>query len=243
MNRRSALRSLSSIGAAAILPTFLDVREAASETSVNTLPGQHLRKIATEEAFTIPEIASAIREIVQRSGTNLDLVLLKQLYEQQHTIPAQPKSSSNNVSNRDHAAKDMLPKLLDFEEMRLQDMASNGVDMHVLSLVMPGVQMFAPKQAIELAALANDRLSEVISRQPTRFAGLASFAPQDPNAAAKEMERAIKHLKLNGFIVNSHTGNRYLDDPWFFPVLEASEALQLLSRLDFMGGTGGSCRT
>lgn len=227
MNRRSALKNLSSIGAAAILPTFLNVSEAASETSMSTLPAQPLRKIATEEAFTIPEIATAIRGIVQRSGTNLDLVLLKQLYEQQKPIPALPKSSNNQVSNRDRAARDMLPKLLDFEEMRLQDMASNGVDMQVLSLVMPGVQMFEPKQAIELAALANDRLSEVISRHPTRFAGLASFAPQDPNASAKEMEKAIVHLKLNGFIVNSHTENRYLDDPRYLPILEASEALQV----------------
>ena len=39
------------------------------------------------------------------------------------------------------------------------------------------------------------------------------------------MERAIKTLKLNGFIVNSHTNNDYFDDPKFFPILEAAEAL------------------
>jgi hypothetical protein len=32
--------------------------------------------------------------------------------------------------------------------------------------------------------------------------GLAGFAPQDPAAAAKEMERAIIALKLNGSSVN-----------------------------------------
>ena len=31
------------------------------------------------------------------------------------------------------------------------------------------------------------------------------------------MERAIKTLKLNGFIVNSHTNNDYFDDPKFSP--------------------------
>lgn len=54
-------------------------------------------------------------------------------------------------------------------------------------------------------------------RHPTRFAGLASFAPQDPPAAAKEMERAIRTLKLNGFLVNSHTQNGYLDEQRFWP--------------------------
>lgn len=39
------------------------------------------------------------------------------------------------------------------------------------------------------------------------------------------MQRAINELKLNGFIVNSHTENSYLDDPEFFPILEAAEAL------------------
>ena len=119
----------------------------------------------------------------------------------------------------------MLPKLLDLDKIRSADMDASGVDMHILSLVMPGVQMFEPKQASELASLANDRLSEVIKRYPTRYAGLASFAPQDPIAAVKEMERAIKKLNLNGFIVNSHTKNAYLDDPQFLPILEAAESL------------------
>ena len=39
------------------------------------------------------------------------------------------------------------------------------------------------------------------------------------------MERAIGKLKLNGFIINSHTNDEYLDDPKYFPVLEAAEAL------------------
>jgi len=48
---------------------------------------------------------------------------------------------------------------------------------------------------------------------------------QDPAAAAKEMERAINSLKFNGFLVNSHTQNAYLDEERFWPILEAAEAL------------------
>lgn len=223
MNRRSVLRNLSTFAAASTLPPFL----TDGISSPNSVPGvkskPRLRKIATEEAFTIPEIAEAIRSVVRQGGPNLDLLLLKQLYEVPNVLPAQ--ADSNQVANRDRAAKDMLPKLLDFEKARLDTMDTHGVDMHILSLVMPGVQLFERMQAMELAQLANDRLSEVIQRHPDRFAGLASFAPQDPNAAAKEMERAITVLKLNGFIVNSHTGNAYLDDPQFLPLLEAAEAL------------------
>jgi 2,3-dihydroxybenzoate decarboxylase/5-carboxyvanillate decarboxylase len=95
--------------------------------------------------------------------------------------------------------------------------------MHILSLTAPGVQMF---DADNLAALANDRLAEVVARHPTRFAGLATVAPQSPKRAAREMERAIRTLKLNGFVINSHTNDEYLDDPKYFPILEAAEALK-----------------
>jgi predicted TIM-barrel fold metal-dependent hydrolase len=39
------------------------------------------------------------------------------------------------------------------------------------------------------------------------------------------MERSITNLKLNGFLVNSHTGNAYLDEQQFWPIFEAAEAL------------------
>jgi 5-carboxyvanillate decarboxylase len=127
--------------------------------------------------------------------------------------------------SRDALARTFLPRLLDIGEGRLADMDANGVDMHLLSLTVPGVQMFAPGNAVAFARLSNDRLSEAVQRHPTRFAGLASFAPQDPAAAAKEMERAINSLKFNGFLVNSHTQNAYLDEERFWPILEAAEAL------------------
>jgi 2,3-dihydroxybenzoate decarboxylase/5-carboxyvanillate decarboxylase len=97
--------------------------------------------------------------------------------------------------------------------------------MHLLALTAPGVQMFDADTAMELATLANDRLGEICRKYPTRFAGLASFAPHSPKRAAKEMERAINQLQLNGFMINSHTNDEYLDDPKFWPILEAAEAL------------------
>jgi 5-carboxyvanillate decarboxylase len=170
-----------------------------------------LRRIATEEAFSIPEVATALRDIARAPGNSLDLLLVKRIYD---------ASPSDDVR-----MTGLLPRLLDLEDERLRDMDANGVAVHLLSLTSPGVQMFDADTATELAALANDRLAAVISRHPKRFAGLASFAPQSPKRAAREMERAIQKLKLNGFIVNSHTNNEYFDNPKFFPILEAAEAL------------------
>jgi predicted TIM-barrel fold metal-dependent hydrolase len=225
MKRRSVLKTISSFAMASTVPPLMKNSTSSQDAASNVKPKERLRKIATEEAFTIPEIAEAFRKIMSQGGPNLDLLLLKQFYNAPPATATQSQSDSNQVSNRDNASKTMLPKLLDWDKIRIEDMDTNGVDMHVLSLVMPGVQMFEREQANELARLANDRLSEAIQRHPKRFAGLASFAPQDPNAAVKEMERAITTLKLNGFIVNSHTANAYLDDPQFVPILEAAEAL------------------
>ncbi len=172
-------------------------------------PQKQIRRIATEEAFSIPEVAEELRKVARAPGTSLDLKLVRAIYD--------AKDEDSPIASR-------RAMLLDWEQ-RLKDMDDNGVSVHLLSLTAPGVQMFDADTAIELAALTNDRLAEVIARDPTRFAGLGAVAPQSPKRAAKEMERAINKLKLNGFVINSHTNGEYLDDPKFWPILEAAEAL------------------
>jgi predicted TIM-barrel fold metal-dependent hydrolase len=213
ITRRSALAAL----AVTALPAPAEERPPRS--------GKRLRKIATEEAFMIPEIAEGLRAVVRRGGASLDLQLLAQLYAAGEARPVAAGSPAGSPGNRDQAARLMLPRLLDLHSERVADMDANGVDMHVLSLTMPGVQMFDPDTAVALARVANDRLHDAVRRHPTRFAGLASFAPQLPDVAAKEMERAVRKLGLHGFIVNSHTDNGYLDEQRFWPILEAAEAL------------------
>jgi len=171
-----------------------------------------MRRIATEEAWSIPEVAAQLREEVRGPTSSLDKLLCKGIYD------ADPDASGYGRMN-------FLDGLLDIEAKRLPEMDALGVDMHLLSLTAPGVQMFDADTATDLAALANDRMAEICANNPTRFAGLASFAPQSPKRAAKEMERAINSLKLNGFILNSHTHGEYLDDPKYWPALEAAEAL------------------
>ena len=168
-----------------------------------------LRKIAVEEAFSIPEVAEGLKQVARSPGESSDLPLMRGIYDTQGG----------------YATMKFLEGLLDLEDQRLKDMDANGVDMQVLSRTAPGVQMFDADTACELATLANDRLAAVIGRHPGRFAGLAAFAPQSPKRAVREMERAIRDLKLNGFILNSHTNSEYLDDPKYWPILEAAESL------------------
>jgi 5-carboxyvanillate decarboxylase len=164
------------------------------------------KRIATEEAWAPQEMFDQYRRLLDRGGV-LDPGFV--------ATWANVNKSTNILEQR----------LLDIGERRLRDMDASGIDMQILSLTSPGVQVFDAATANSIAASSNDQLAEAIRRYPTRFAGLAAVAPQDPKAAAKEMERGIKKLGLKGVIINSHTQGEYLDDPKFWEIFEAAEAL------------------
>ena len=122
---------------------------------------------------------------------------------------------------------EIVVRLQDMGEGRLGDMDASGIDMQLLLLTAPGVQVFDAGTANALAASSNDQLSEACRNHPHRFAGLAAVAPQDPPAAARELERAVRTLRLKGAVINSHTRGEYLDDPKFWEIFEAAEALDV----------------
>lgn len=119
----------------------------------------------------------------------------------------------------------LVERLANIGDARIADMDASGIDMQVLSLTSPGVQVFDAATAIALAADTNDQVAEAVRRYPTRFAALAAVAPQDPAAAARELERGVRTLGLKGAIVNSHTHGEMLDDPKYWEIFEAAEAL------------------
>lgn len=224
LNRRTALAQLAAFAGVGAWQGQAETGYGQTNNGKPLPAPKRVKKIATEEAFMIPEVAAAVRDLVRKGGSNLDNKLLAAVFDSP-TVSRDPSKAPPPVSNRDAGARLLLPNLLDLDDGRLANMDASGVDMHVLSLGLPGVQLFDADQAVALARLSNDRLSEAIGRHPTRFAGLGSFAPQDPGQAAREMERSVQTLKLNGFLVNSHTANGYLDEQRFWPVLEAAEAL------------------
>jgi len=168
---------------------------------------KHYRRIATEEAFSIPEQMDAQRELVAAAQEyDPDLFLWK--------IQTDPSGPVYN-------------NLLDLYDQRLRYMDEYDVDMHLLALTSTGVQMMSADKANAIAAIGNDRLHEAIQRHPDRFAGLATIAPQDPANAVKEIERAITKLKLSGIMINSHTNGEYLSERKYWPILEAIAALKV----------------
>ncbi len=117
--------------------------------------------------------------------------------------------------------------LLDVGEGRLKEMDKNGIDMQVLSLVGPGVEPFDADDGTAMAKSVNDKLANVVKKHPKRFAGLATLAPQDPNAAVDELERAVKELGFKGAKINSNIRGEYLDDEKYWPIFEMAEKLDV----------------
>src|SRR5271154_3871803 len=132
-----------------------------------------VRRIAVEEAFVTPEIMA--QWYVVLAGKDVEPGFAKR---------------GEPILAQTPANKPLDDRLLDIGAGRIAHMDSIGVDMQVLSLTSPGVQVFDGPLARRLAADSNDALAAAVRAYPTRFAGLAAIAPQDPSSAAREIERA-----------------------------------------------------
>jgi gamma-resorcylate decarboxylase len=139
--------------------------------------------------------------------------------------------ADSQVYARPEAWETLRRNLIDFEQQRLEQMDQWGTAFSILSLNSPAVQGIPdPVQAVDVAKRANDVLAEQVSRHPARFGGFAALPMQDPDAAARELERCVVDLGFHGFLVNgfSQVGDAdtvvYYDAPRFegFWVVAAS---------------------
>ena len=126
----------------------------------------------------------------------------------------------------DRAAR-LIEQLSDLGDKRIAEMDAAGIDTQVLSLTSPGVEQLEAASAIALAREANDFLAEAITKNPTRFAGFAALPTAAPGKAADELERMVREHGFKGAVINGHCRGRYLDDRFFWPILERAEVLNV----------------
>ena len=177
-----------------------------------------MKRIAIEEHFTIEEHANQFRLILTKEYPVREVVEAEeQLHVEVRWLPASKYCAGN--------AKALSGKILEVGEQRIKEMEEDGIDMQILSLIAPGVQVFDAAQGTSLARTVNDQLYRIVQKYPKKFAGLAALAPQDPMGAADELERAVKELGLKGASINSHTRGEYLDDKKYWVIFERAERL------------------
>jgi gamma-resorcylate decarboxylase len=111
----------------------------------------------------------------------------------------------------DRVGQELMSRALDLHDRRLREMDGQGIEMMLLSLNGPAVQAIPDKaRAHDIARKANDYLAEQVHKRPDRFQGLAALAMQEPELAARELERCVKDLGLRGALVN---GFSQVNDP------------------------------
>ncbi|TEU11571.1 hypothetical protein E3J20_02595 [Candidatus Bathyarchaeota archaeon] len=115
---------------------------------------------------------------------------------------------------------------IDIEE-RLKAMDRCGIEMHVLTLTTPSVEREVPEKGVKLAELANDGFSQIVEKYPERFQAFAALPLQVPEAAAEELERAVKELGLRGGTLMTNVDGKPLDLDEFMPVYEKAVELDV----------------
>lgn len=109
---------------------------------------------------------------------------------------------------------------------RVGEMDEAGMNAHVLSLTTPGVHIEDPSAGAELARAVNEDFSAICRQCRDRFYSFAALPLQDPEAAAGELEHAVRHLGLHGATLFTNVEGRSLDHPAFEPVFEAADRLR-----------------
>lgn len=159
-----------------------------------------MRVVALEEHFTIPELVRRIEPAaIARRG---------------FPPPDVPLGPVNRTS-----------ELQELGQPRLADMDRGGITVQVLSASGPGADLMPPADGAAFARDLNDSLARTVAGHPDRYAGFAHLPMTAPDAAADELERAVRDLGFHGALINGLTDGRFLDDPAFAPILARAEAL------------------
>jgi len=123
-------------------------------------------------------------------------------------------------------------------EVRLKAMDKQRVQVQALSLTAPMAYPAARAVGIRLARAWNDSAAEMARAYPDRFAVLATLPMQDPEAAVRELNRAVAELGCRGVYLGTNVRGKELADLSFLPVFERIHALGVpifLHPLDVIG--------
>lgn len=162
-----------------------------------------MRTVALEEHFNVPSLVARIDpELIRRRGF----------------LP--PENEPAEMAGPQ-------AKLKEVGAARLAEMDAAGISVQVLSVAGPGADLLPGEAGIDFAREINNTLAQTIVAHPDRYAGFAHLPMQSPQAAADELERAVRTHGLSGAMVNGLTEDCFLDDPRFDVLLARAESLDV----------------
>lgn len=101
------------------------------------------------------------------------------------------------------------------ENMMFDVMDRNGIRAAITSISSPGVYFGDSAFAQELARICNEFSANLVHGNPQRFGAFATLPLPDVDAALEEIDYAMDSLGLDGVVLMTNFGGRYLGDPLF----------------------------
>jgi len=157
--------------------------------------------------------------------------------EEHFSLPTMPGRAAKAPPQRSVATDESMPavvrnvaeKIVDLGAGRIADMDRSGITVQVLSKagnhIGPSADLFEGDEAIAFARDLNSELARRIAERPDRFAAFAHLPTSIPEAAADELERAVRELGFKGALISGMVRGAFLDDAKFDPLLSRAEQL------------------
>jgi predicted TIM-barrel fold metal-dependent hydrolase len=164
---------------------------------------------------------------MSQEGAKLRTITLEEHFVSPGFITGPGRGFIEQLRSRGARGERIFEQLQDVGGGRIAEMDAAGIDMQVLSLNAPGVEQADVAEQVAIARESNDFLADVVKKNPTRFGAFASLPIADPEQAAEELDRSVRQQGFKGTLINGHTRGRYLDDKFFWPILECAEALNV----------------
>jgi 6-methylsalicylate decarboxylase len=113
----------------------------------------------------------------------------------------------------------------------LASMDALGVELALLSISSPGVDLGRGTDPVRLARQVNEEGAGAVRSHPRRFGLMASLPLPDVDAALEEIRHAVDDLEVDGFVLMTNYRGIYLGDPRFDEVMDELERREALVAL------------
>ncbi len=141
-----------------------------------------------------------------------------------HVLPIKYKSALHKYSDKFAEEKMLGEKFIALTNHEARCRITDEIDdvVQVLSVTIPPLEaIVGPKEAAELARIANDEMAELVVKYPKKYVtAIANLPLNSMGAALKETERAIKELGFRGIQVYTSVQGKPLSSEEFFPLYE-----------------------
>ncbi len=111
---------------------------------------------------------------------------------------------------------------------RIKAMDEQGIDIEALSINPNFWDKLDRDLQAQIVKLQNEKLAEIVAKQPERFVALASVALAHPDLAAQQLEDGVKRLGLRGALIGGSVQGTELSDPKLHPFWAKAEELGVL---------------